>query len=62
MDGSAPKDYKGYNRWHGFAHAAISLGLDDHFWLNLDRLILLGFLIQSELNLLNISNNQTMSY
>jgi hypothetical protein len=61
MDGSNPKDYIGYSRWHGFARAAISLGLDDDFWLNLDRSIFLGLLIQSELNPLNIPNNQAMS-
>ena len=45
MDGSNPKDYIGYSRWHGFARAAISLGLDDDFWLNLDRAILLELYI-----------------
>jgi hypothetical protein len=34
MDGSTPKNYIGYSRWHGFARAAISLGSDDDFWLN----------------------------
>jgi hypothetical protein len=61
MDGNTPKDYIGYSRWHGFARAAISLGLDYEFWLNLDRSIFLGLLIQSELNPLNIPNNQAMS-
>ena len=61
MDGNTPKDYIGYSRWHGFARAAISLGLDYAFWLNLDRSIFFGLLIQSELNPLNIPNNQVMS-
>jgi hypothetical protein len=50
MDGNTPKDYIGYSRWHGIVRATISLGLDYDFWLNLDRSLFLGLLIQSELD------------
>ncbi|HEU5120466.1 MAG TPA: hypothetical protein VFT71_05725 [Candidatus Nitrosocosmicus sp.] len=57
MQGRFPRDLVGYKRWHGFAHAAVSLGEDIDFWLNLDRSILLGYLIQSELKPLDSNPN-----
>ena len=49
MQGRFPRSLVGYSRWHGFARAAVCIGEDLDFWLNLDRSILLGYLIQSEL-------------
>jgi hypothetical protein len=49
MDGLVPQHLVGYRRWHGFLRAAVSVGEDKDFCLNLDRCILLAYLIQSEL-------------
>ena len=57
MQGTFPQSLVGYRRWHGFARAAISLGEDNDFWLNLDRSILLGYLIQSDLKPLDSNPN-----
>ena len=62
MQGRFPRSLVGYSRWHGFARAAVSIGQDPDFWLNLDRCILLGYLIQSELSPLDTKpNNPFMS-
>jgi hypothetical protein len=49
MQGRFPNDLVGYARWHGFARAAVSIGEDCVFWLNLDRSLLMAYLIQVEL-------------
>jgi hypothetical protein len=49
MQGRFPLDMVGYRRWYGFTKAAVSIGEDYDFWLNLDRSLLLAYLIQSEL-------------
>ena len=49
MDGKFPQDLVGYRRWHGFLRAAVAVGENNEFWLNLDRSLLLAYLIQSNL-------------
>ena len=49
MQGRFPRSLVGYRRWHGFARAAFCIGQEPDFWLNLDRSILLAYLIQAEL-------------
>ena len=61
MQGRFPHDMVGYSRWHGFARATVSVGGDSNFWLNLDRCLLLAYLIQSELKPLDSKpNNPSM--
>jgi hypothetical protein len=49
MQGIIPNLLVGYSRWHGFVRAAVCVGQDHNFWLNLDRSLLLGFLLQADL-------------
>jgi hypothetical protein len=49
MQGTFPHHLVGYSRWHSFARASVSIGEDYKFWLNLDRSLLLAYLIQAEL-------------
>jgi hypothetical protein len=49
MQGSFPHHMVGYSRWHGFTKAAIALGEDNDFWLNLDRSLFLAYRLQREL-------------
>jgi hypothetical protein len=49
MQGRFPQSLVGYRRWHGFARAAFCVGEEPDFWLNLDRSVLLAYLLQSEL-------------
>jgi hypothetical protein len=50
-----------YSRWHGFAKAALSVGEDYDFWLNLDRCLLLAYVIQTELRPLDKPDNPFMN-
>ena len=49
MDGRFPRDLVGYRRWHGFIRATAISGEDSDFWLNIDRYLLLVYLLQSKL-------------
>ena len=49
MDGRFPRDLVGYRRWHGFIRAIVSIGEDPDFWLELDRYLLIAYLLQSKL-------------
>ena len=49
MDGRFPRDLVGYRRWHGFIRATIIVDEDSEFWLNVDRYLLLAYLLQSKL-------------
>jgi hypothetical protein len=58
MDGRFPRDLVGYRRWHGFLGAASLVQEDrNEFWLNMDRYILLAFLVQSDLKPLASNRN-----
>jgi hypothetical protein len=61
MQGSFPQSMVGYSRWHGFAKAAISVGEDYDFWLNLDRCLLLAYMIQAELRPLDTKRDNPIS-
>src|SRR5918992_2909414 len=51
----------GFSRWHGFAKAALSVGEEYDFWLNLDRSLLLAYVIQVELRPLEKPDNPLMN-
>jgi hypothetical protein len=57
MQGSFPQSMLGYSWWHGFAKAALSVGEDYDFWLNLDRFLLLAYTIQAELRPLDTKSD-----
>lgn len=50
MDGDGPLNYVGYPRWHAFIRCVSLYNVDKNFWLNVDRIVLLAYLIQSRLN------------
>jgi hypothetical protein len=49
MDGRFVRDLVGYNRWHVFIRACVLLGTDVDTWLQIDRLVVLAWYIQSAL-------------
>ena len=57
MDGTFPRHLVGYRRWHGFIKAAVSVGQAIDFWLNLDRSMLIAYLLQSKLKPLDTKQN-----
>ena len=49
MDGTGPLNYVGYVRWHGFIRSISLLNVDLDFWLDVDRMLVLSYALQSYL-------------